>query len=30
VKELLVISQDTSAYGSDIRYREVSWRGGQP
>jgi ribosomal protein S12 methylthiotransferase len=27
VKELLVISQDTSAYGSDIRYRGVSWRG---
>jgi ribosomal protein S12 methylthiotransferase len=27
VKELLVISQDTSAYGSDIRYREVNWRG---
>jgi ribosomal protein S12 methylthiotransferase len=26
VRELLVISQDTSAYGSDIRYREVSWR----
>lgn len=28
-RELLVISQDTSAYGSDIRYREVSWRGEQ-
>ena len=27
VKELLVISQDTSAYGSDIRYRGASWRG---
>ncbi len=27
VKELLVISQDTSAYGSDLRYPEVSWRG---
>jgi len=27
VKELLVISQDTSAYGSDIRYRGVTWRG---
>jgi ribosomal protein S12 methylthiotransferase len=27
VRELLVISQDTSAYGSDIRYREVPWRG---
>jgi ribosomal protein S12 methylthiotransferase len=26
VRELLVISQDTSAYGSDIRYREVLWR----
>ena len=26
VKELLVISQDTSAYGSDIGYREVQWR----
>jgi ribosomal protein S12 methylthiotransferase len=26
VKELLVISQDTSAYGSDIRYREAKWR----
>jgi ribosomal protein S12 methylthiotransferase len=26
VKELLVISQDTSAYGSDLRYREVHWR----
>jgi ribosomal protein S12 methylthiotransferase len=29
VKELLVISQDTSAYGSDIRYRAVRWRGGR-
>jgi ribosomal protein S12 methylthiotransferase len=28
VKELLVISQDTSAYGSDLHYPEVSWRGG--
>jgi ribosomal protein S12 methylthiotransferase len=27
VKELLVISQDTSAYGSDIRYLPDSWRG---
>ena len=27
VKELLVISQDTSAYGVDIRYRESEWRG---
>jgi ribosomal protein S12 methylthiotransferase len=27
VKELLVISQDTSAYGVDLRYREAEWRG---
>ena len=27
VRELLVISQDTSAYGSDLRYRGVQWRG---
>jgi ribosomal protein S12 methylthiotransferase len=27
VRELLVISQDTSAYGSDIAYRDVLWRG---
>ncbi|MEM7523193.1 MAG: 30S ribosomal protein S12 methylthiotransferase RimO, partial [Pseudomonadota bacterium] len=27
VKELLVISQDTSAYGKDIRYAESDWRG---
>ncbi len=27
VRELLVISQDTSAYGSDLRYRQVQWRG---
>jgi ribosomal protein S12 methylthiotransferase len=27
VKELLVISQDTSAYGVDIRYRTGFWRG---
>jgi ribosomal protein S12 methylthiotransferase len=27
VKELLVISQDTSAYGSDLRYARRSWRG---
>ncbi len=27
VKELLVISQDTSAYGLDIRYAESTWRG---
>ena len=26
VKELLVISQDTSAYGVDIKYRPGSWR----
>ena len=26
VQELLVISQDTSAYGADLRYREVRWR----
>jgi ribosomal protein S12 methylthiotransferase len=29
VKELLVISQDTSAYGVDIRYRGAEWRGGK-
>src|SRR6201994_1556462 len=28
VKELLVISQDTSAYGLDIRYAESPWRDG--
>ncbi|MGH8795867.1 MAG: 30S ribosomal protein S12 methylthiotransferase RimO, partial [Caldimonas sp.] len=28
VKELLVISQDTSAYGVDVRYAERAWRGG--
>src|SRR5262249_44296397 len=27
VRELLVISQDTSAYGSDIRYAESEWKG---
>ncbi|MFA5952358.1 MAG: 30S ribosomal protein S12 methylthiotransferase RimO [Hyphomicrobium sp.] len=27
VKELLVISQDTSAYGLDIKYAESMWRG---
>ncbi len=27
VKELLVISQDTSAYGLDLRYAETEWRG---
>jgi len=26
VKELLVISQDTSAYGQDLRYAESKWR----
>jgi ribosomal protein S12 methylthiotransferase len=25
VKEILVISQDTSAYGADIKYREATW-----
>lgn len=27
VKELLVISQDTSAYGLDVRYAETPWKG---
>ncbi len=27
VKELLVVAQDTSAYGLDIRYAESAWRG---
>src|SRR6187402_3833052 len=27
VKELLVISQDTSAYGVDLRYAQGTWRG---
>jgi ribosomal protein S12 methylthiotransferase len=27
VKELLVISQDTSAYGLDLRYAQSAWRG---
>ena len=27
VQELLVISQDTSAYGLDLRYAESAWRG---
>jgi ribosomal protein S12 methylthiotransferase len=27
VKEILVISQDTSAYGVDLRYRPGEWRG---
>jgi ribosomal protein S12 methylthiotransferase len=26
VRELLVISQDTSAYGADLRYRRARWR----
>ena len=26
VRELLVISQDTSAYGSDLRYHKAKWR----
>jgi ribosomal protein S12 methylthiotransferase len=26
VKELLIISQDTSAYGMDVKYAESSWR----
>src|ERR671931_268003 len=29
VKELLVISQDTSAYGSDLRYAASAWKGGE-
>jgi ribosomal protein S12 methylthiotransferase len=29
VRELLVISQDTSAYGSDLKYAPVRWRGEQ-
>jgi ribosomal protein S12 methylthiotransferase len=27
VKELLVVSQDTSAYGIDVKYAESEWRG---
>jgi len=27
VKELLIVSQDTSAYGSDIQYQQGDWRG---
>ena len=30
VKELLVISQDTSAYGLDIKYAASQWRGARP
>jgi ribosomal protein S12 methylthiotransferase len=29
VKELLVISQDTSAYGSDLKYAKRTWRGAE-
>jgi len=29
VKELLVISQDTSAYGADIKYKEDAWKNRQ-
>jgi ribosomal protein S12 methylthiotransferase len=29
VQELLVVSQDTSAYGVDVRYRTGFWRGGR-
>jgi ribosomal protein S12 methylthiotransferase len=29
VREILVISQDTSAYGSDLRYRKATWRDAQ-
>jgi ribosomal protein S12 methylthiotransferase len=29
VKELLVISQDTSAYGSDLKYAASAWKGRQ-
>jgi ribosomal protein S12 methylthiotransferase len=29
VKELLVISQDTSAYGVDVKYAASEWKGGQ-
>ncbi|MBI2234219.1 MAG: 30S ribosomal protein S12 methylthiotransferase RimO [Micavibrio aeruginosavorus] len=29
VKEILVISQDTSAYGVDIKYAESPWKGGK-
>mgnify|MGYP002784796867 FL=1 len=29
VKELLVISQDTSAYGVDLKFETHSWRGGE-
>ncbi len=29
VKEILVISQDTSAYGADLKYAAQSWRGAE-
>lgn len=29
VKELLIISQDTSAYGVDLKYAESPWKGGR-
>jgi len=29
VKELLIISQDTSAYGSDLKYAKRTWRGAE-
>ena len=29
VRELLVISQDTSAYGSDLRYAPATWQGNE-
>ena len=29
VKELLIISQDTSAYGADLKYETGCWRGGE-
>jgi ribosomal protein S12 methylthiotransferase len=29
VRELLVISQDTSAYGSDLRYAPATWQGAE-
>ena len=29
VRELLVISQDTSAYGSDLRYAKAQWNGAE-
>jgi ribosomal protein S12 methylthiotransferase len=29
VQELLVISQDTSAYGADLKYTSRNWRGGE-